>query len=184
MDTNIGKEALKYIDTFGLDNTVKSKPVLGPTELVNAKKKRRDEAGSKDDDLDNDEVPAMDKSNNGLSAEGIDLYSDDNDTLEGVAATSRFKEDLRHFDTIYYKDMRLLVIRSPGGGERDVLAIEVTIAYYKGYKRRPKPMIFFFTEVDDLIFYPITYLVSLALIDGAFKAPSLTTPGRIFEYKV
>jgi hypothetical protein len=44
--------------------------------------------------------------------------------------------------------------------------------------------IFFFTEVDDPIFYPITYLVSLALVDGAFKAPSLTIPRRIFEYKV
>jgi hypothetical protein len=45
-------------------------------------------------------------------------------------------------------------------------------------------MIFFFTEVDDPIFYPITYLVSLALVDGVFKAPSLTTPRRIFKYKV
>jgi hypothetical protein len=38
--------------------------------------------------------------------------------------------------------------------------------------------------VDDLIFYPITHLVSLALVDGTFEAPSLTTPRRIFEHKV
>ncbi|ESZ91660.1 FluG domain-containing protein [Sclerotinia borealis F-4128] len=47
MDTNDGKEALKYIDTFGLDNTVKSKPVLGgcrPAELVDAQKKRKNTA--------------------------------------------------------------------------------------------------------------------------------------------
>jgi Protein of unknown function (DUF3435) len=44
--------------------------------------------------------------------------------------------------------------------------------------------IFFFTEVDDPIFCPITHLVSLALADGAFEAPSLTTPERIFEHKV
>jgi hypothetical protein len=44
--------------------------------------------------------------------------------------------------------------------------------------------IFFFTEVDDPIFCPITHLVSLALADGAFEAPSLTTPNRIFEHKV
>jgi hypothetical protein len=55
-----------------------------------------------------------------------------------VAASSRVKEDMRYYDVICYKDMRLLVVRSPGGGGRDVLAIEVTIAYYKGYKRRPK----------------------------------------------
>jgi hypothetical protein len=44
--------------------------------------------------------------------------------------------------------------------------------------------IFFFTEVDDLIFCPITHLVSLALIDGVFEAPSLATPRQIFEHKV
>jgi hypothetical protein len=44
--------------------------------------------------------------------------------------------------------------------------------------------IFFFTEVDDPIFCPITHLVSLALTDDAFEAPSLTTPKRVFEHKV
>jgi hypothetical protein len=44
--------------------------------------------------------------------------------------------------------------------------------------------IFFFTEVDDPIFCPITHLVSLALADGAFQASSLTTPERVFEHKV
>jgi hypothetical protein len=44
--------------------------------------------------------------------------------------------------------------------------------------------IFFFTEVKDPIFCPITHLVSLALADGAFEAPSLTTPERVFEHKV
>jgi hypothetical protein len=44
--------------------------------------------------------------------------------------------------------------------------------------------IFFFTKVDDPIFCPITYLVSLAIIDRAFKAPSLTIVERVFKYKV
>ena len=44
--------------------------------------------------------------------------------------------------------------------------------------------IFFFTEVDDPIFCPITHLVSLAIVDGAFEAPSLTTAERVFEHKV
>lgn len=34
IDTNDGKEALKYIDIFGLDNIVKSKPVLGVDDLL------------------------------------------------------------------------------------------------------------------------------------------------------
>jgi hypothetical protein len=44
--------------------------------------------------------------------------------------------------------------------------------------------IFFFTKVDDPIFCPITHLVSLAIADGAFEAPSLTTVERVFEHKV
>ena len=44
--------------------------------------------------------------------------------------------------------------------------------------------IFFFTEVDDPIFCPITHLVSLALADDAFLAPSLTMPKLVFEHKV
>jgi hypothetical protein len=52
---------------------------------------------------------------------------------------SGVREDIRHFNAICYEDIRLLVVRSPGSGARDVLAIEVTIAHHKGHKRRPKP---------------------------------------------
>jgi len=45
---------------------------------------------------------------------------------------------MRYYNIIYYKDIYLLVIYSPGNRGRDILAIEVTIAYYKGYKRRSK----------------------------------------------
>ncbi len=38
--------------------------------------------------------------------------------------------------------------------------------------------------MDDPIFCPITHLVSLALADDAFEAPSLTSPTRVFEHKV
>lgn len=44
--------------------------------------------------------------------------------------------------------------------------------------------IFFFIKVDDLIFYLITYLISLAIADKAFEALSLTTAEQVFEYKV
>lgn len=44
--------------------------------------------------------------------------------------------------------------------------------------------IFFFTEVDDPIFCPITHLVSLALADKAFEASTLTVPQRVFKHKV
>jgi hypothetical protein len=94
---------------------------------------------------------------------------------------------------------------NPVAGERDVLVIEVKLAHYKRAKRRLKllvnepilyhmcsksklinydSMIFFFTEVDDPIFCLITHLVSLAIVDRAFEALSLTMVERVFEYKV
>jgi hypothetical protein len=45
-------------------------------------------------------------------------------------------------------------------------------------------IIFFFTKIDNPIFYLITYLVSLALTDSIFEVSSLVTPRQIFEYKV
>ncbi|KAG4427387.1 hypothetical protein IFR05_017130 [Cadophora sp. M221] len=225
MDTNIGKEALKYIDTFGLDNTVKSKPVLGvddlllllnhhwardtstfpterhrvqfalimlllfgtgcrPAELVDARKKRKDDIDSEDDDLevfDDDNIVAIGKNND---ESGPESNKSTTSCDEGDVAMSGMGEDIRHFDAICYEDVRLLVVRSPDNGGRDVLAMEVTMAHHKGHKRRPKPTIFFFTEVDDPMFCPITHLVALALADDAFEAPSLSTPRRVFEHKV
>jgi hypothetical protein len=43
------------------------------------------------------------------------------------------------FDALCYEDVRLLVVRNPVVGERDVLAIKVRLSHYKGAKRRSKP---------------------------------------------
>ena len=45
----------------------------------------------------------------------------------------------RQFDALCYEDVRLLVVRNPVAGERDVLAMEVKLAHHKGAKRKPKP---------------------------------------------
>jgi len=60
--------------------------------------------------------------------------SRDDDTRESNATMSGVVEDIRHFDAICYEDVRLLVVRSAGSGERDVLAMEVTLAHYKGHE--------------------------------------------------
>ena len=44
--------------------------------------------------------------------------------------------------------------------------------------------IFFFIKVNDPIICLITHLVSLAIADKAFEAPSLTTAKRVFKHKV
>jgi Protein of unknown function (DUF3435) len=114
-----------------------------PAELVDAKKKRKDDISSDNDDLevvDDDDILAVDKSDDGFGTESNkDFSGRDDNTLQGVVTISRAEEDIRHFDAICYKDVRLLVVRSPGSREREGLAMEVTMAHHKGHKRRPKP---------------------------------------------
>ena len=113
-----------------------------PAELVDAKKKRRDDIGFEDDDfevVDDDDILAIDKSDDDFSAENnMDLGGCD-DALEGDVAMSGVEEDIGHCDAICYEDVRLLVVRSPGREKRDVLAMEVTMAHHQGHKRRLKP---------------------------------------------
>jgi hypothetical protein len=80
-----------------------------PAELVDAKRKRRDNPNSDDDDLESDA---------------------DMGGVEG---------DTRLFDTLCYEDVRLLVVHSPDNSERDVLAMEVKLSHHKGHNKRPKP---------------------------------------------
>jgi hypothetical protein len=46
--------------------------------------------------------------------------------------------DLEDIQTLCYEDVTLLMLRNPDG-ERDHLAMEVTLKYSKGWKKRPNP---------------------------------------------
>ncbi len=80
-----------------------------PAELVDAKRKRRDNPGSDDNDLESD----------------VDMG--------GVGG------DTRLFDALCYEDVRLLVVHSPDNSKRDVLAMKVKLSHHKGHNKRPKP---------------------------------------------
>jgi hypothetical protein len=41
---------------------------------------------------------------------------------------------VRYYNAICYKDISLIVVWNPMHSERDVLAMEVTMAYHKGVK--------------------------------------------------
>jgi hypothetical protein len=114
-----------------------------PAELVDTKKKRKNDISSNNNDLeivDNNNILAIDKSNKYFGTKSNkDFSSRDNNTLQGIVIISRAEENIRYFDAICYKDIRLLVVRSPSSREREGLAIEVIIAYHKRHKRRPKP---------------------------------------------
>ena len=79
-----------------------------PAELVDAKRKRRDNPSSDDDDLEGD----------------IDI--------------GRVEGDTRLFDALCYEDDRLLVVHSPNNSKRDMLAMEVKLSHHKGHNKRPK----------------------------------------------
>jgi hypothetical protein len=80
-----------------------------PAELVDAKRKRRDNPGSDDDDLEGD----------------VDMG--------GVEGGTRL------YDALCYEDVRLLVVHDPDNSVRDVLAMEVKLSHHKGHNKRPKP---------------------------------------------
>ncbi|KAI0876768.1 hypothetical protein GGS24DRAFT_513091 [Hypoxylon argillaceum] len=72
-----------------------------------------------------------------------------------------------------YKDILLMVVCYPVTGE-DVHTMTVKFIYYKGADNKLKLR---------LIFCLITVIISLALDDGAFDAPSLTSARAVFEVK-
>ncbi|KAL5315253.1 hypothetical protein ACEPPN_017905 [Leptodophora sp. 'Broadleaf-Isolate-01'] len=167
-----------------------------PAELVDAKKKKRRWPGLKDNETSDGNVNNTGFEDAEAGADGdfgfddhdsavadLGFENDGNSSNNDVAITDG-EIELRRFDALCYEDVRLLAVRNPVTGERDVLAIKVTVAHHKGAQRRLKPStIFFFTEVDNPIFCPITHLVSLAITNRAFEAPSLTTIERVFKHK-
>jgi hypothetical protein len=123
-----------------------------PAELVDAKKKKRRRPDVDDDPTGADDVndEDFDETEDGADADfGFDddhdsaianLGSENNDSSsDDDVAMSDVETEPRQFDALCYEDVRLLVVRNPVAGERDMLAMEVKLAHHKGAKRRPKP---------------------------------------------
>jgi hypothetical protein len=92
--------------------------------LVDTRKKTRDNTSSSSKADNNNKNFGTDSSNNSST------YN--NNVFDDI-------DSVRYFDILCYKDICLLVVQSPDKREQDILAIEVKIAYYKGYNRYPKP---------------------------------------------
>lgn len=89
-----------------------------PVELVDAKKKRKVTTSSNEDVLDDNNLSAGENDDD-FSAEKDEGCSGDDD--EGDDLLSVVNEETRHFDALCYKDVRLMVVRTPDSRERDVL---------------------------------------------------------------
>ncbi|KAF7912284.1 uncharacterized protein EAF01_001305 [Botrytis porri] len=163
MDTNDGKKALKYIDTFGLDNTVKSKPVIGVDDLllllnhhwardtsVFPTERHRIQfalillilfgTGCRPAEL----VDAQKKPKSASSAEVISEGDESDDDHGMKYGNSTFGKNYNNnkterCDALCYEDIRLLAVRNSKNNKDHVLAMEVTLAHHKGHKRCPKP---------------------------------------------
>ncbi|KAH7363982.1 hypothetical protein BKA65DRAFT_490119 [Rhexocercosporidium sp. MPI-PUGE-AT-0058] len=123
---------------------------------------------SDDDDLevlDDDHILAI-GNDNGFGPESNRGTSGcDGDAHEGDGVISEVGEDIRYFDAIYYEDVRLLVVRGPDSGGRNVLAMEVTIAHHKGARGSQSPR----------------YSSSLELTT---RSPVPSHTSHVFEHKV
>jgi hypothetical protein len=49
-----------------------------------------------------------------------------------------FNEFVRSYKALCYKDLQLWIVQNPKKGERDLLAMEVTLAHHKGADKKPK----------------------------------------------
>lgn len=77
--------------------------------------------------------------------------------------------DLEDIKTLCYEDVTLVMLPNPEGN-RDLLAMEITLKYTEGYQKKPNPKTDILTEVDTLIFDPILLMITTAILDNAFES--------------
>jgi hypothetical protein len=97
-----------------------------PAELVDTKKKRRDSICPDDDDLDGSNVGAGESNDDFGTEHNVYSSSHDNDALENGNLANEAVEGIRHFDAFFCEDIRLMIMRSPQSGERDVLLVSLS----------------------------------------------------------
>lgn len=90
--------------------------------------------------------------------------------------------DFEDIKTLCYEDVALVMLPNPDG-KRDILAMELTLKYTKGWKKRPNPKTYILTEVDALIFDAILLMIVLALLDDAFES-NVTSMEDILRIRV
>jgi hypothetical protein len=115
-----------------------------PAELVDGSKNRNGRQASWDDlddpdtedpdcdDLKQSEDPDYDKLDPWDSPDN-GSYNNDDDSL------SNFNELVRSYKAICYEDVRFWIVQNPKQGERDLLAMEVTLSHHKGADKKPRP---------------------------------------------
>ncbi|EXU95174.1 DUF3435 domain protein [Metarhizium robertsii] len=108
-------------------------------------------------------------------------FGNEDEDMESEEHAGKWDPKEDDFKTITYGDVKLVLLKSAEGG-RDILAMEVTLRFTKGWERRENPKTFIFYEVDDLLFDAILHLLALALLDQVFEA-NIQTVQDIYKIK-
>jgi hypothetical protein len=75
-----------------------------------------------------------------LDKEGYDKDSDETgDASNGASELRGFEEPQRRYKALCYEDICLWIVQNPKRGQRDLLAMEVTLRHHKGADNKPKP---------------------------------------------
>jgi hypothetical protein len=113
-----------------------------PAELVDAVKRKtatRRDLAYDDDSWDSGFKNSDDTQDDNPLYEKPDPWADPNnaDYDDGPEVDSSTRE----YKALCYEDIRLWIVQNPTPGERDLLAMEITLAHHKGADRKPKPYV-------------------------------------------
>ncbi|KAG9232492.1 FluG domain-containing protein [Amylocarpus encephaloides] len=91
-----------------------------------------------------------------------------------------FGEAKRKYKALCYEDIRIWVVQNPKRGERDLLAMEVSLRHHKGADNKPKPTTFLFRENPLAILCPISHMLVRAIRDDAILVDGYTSAEPFF----
>ena len=114
-----------------------------PAELVDGSKSRNGRQASWDDpddpDLEGPDCEGQDpKQSEDPDYNKPDPWESSDNGSYNDYDLSNFNELVRSYKAICYEDVRLWIVQNPKQGERDLIAMEVTLSYHKGADKKPK----------------------------------------------
>ena len=108
-----------------------------------------------DDDLIDEDTDGSADQDSGYNTDGTDVTmtedTDDCYTAEvdelgeseacDAAELDEFGEEIRKCKALCYEDICLWIVQNPKRGEKDLLAMEVSLRHHKGVDNKPKPYV-------------------------------------------
>ncbi|KAK4223504.1 hypothetical protein QBC38DRAFT_425312 [Podospora fimiseda] len=101
--------------------------------------------------------------------QGSEAGSDDESDPQPDSESETLQTSPEIYKTVTYRDIKLLLLPSPNG-IKDLLVMEITLRYCKGWNMKPRPKTLILYEVDDLVFYPTILMIAIAILDDAFDS--------------